>query len=37
VITTARDGDAYRILGEEILSGRLSPNERLVEADLAAS
>jgi DNA-binding GntR family transcriptional regulator len=36
VTTTARDGDAYRILGEEILSGRLSPNERLVEADLVA-
>jgi DNA-binding GntR family transcriptional regulator len=30
------DGDAYRILAGEILSGRLSPNERLVETDLAA-
>jgi DNA-binding GntR family transcriptional regulator len=29
-----RDADAYRILGEEIMSGRLSPNQRLVEADL---
>jgi DNA-binding GntR family transcriptional regulator len=28
--------DAYKVLGEEILSGRLSPNERLVEADLVA-
>jgi DNA-binding GntR family transcriptional regulator len=33
-VTTSRDGDAYRVLGAEIVSGRLSPNERLVEADL---
>ncbi len=33
-MTTSRDADAYRILGAEIMSGRLSPNERLVEADL---
>jgi DNA-binding GntR family transcriptional regulator len=33
-MTTPRDADAYRTLGAEISSGRLSPNERLVEADL---
>jgi DNA-binding GntR family transcriptional regulator len=33
-MTTASDTDAYVTLGAEISSGRLSPNERLVEADL---
>lgn len=35
-MSAATGGDAYEVLGEEILSGRLSPNERLVEADLVA-
>jgi DNA-binding GntR family transcriptional regulator len=30
----SRDADPYRTLRDEIMSGRLSPNERLVEADL---
>jgi DNA-binding GntR family transcriptional regulator len=34
--TAAGEASAYRILGDEILAGRLSPNERLVEADLVA-
>jgi DNA-binding GntR family transcriptional regulator len=33
-MTAPRDADAYRTLGAEISSGRLSPNEHLVEADL---
>jgi DNA-binding GntR family transcriptional regulator len=33
-MTMPRDADAYRILGDAISSGGLSPNERLVEADL---
>ena len=33
-MTVVPDADAYVTLGAEISSGRLSPNERLVEADL---
>jgi DNA-binding GntR family transcriptional regulator len=33
-MTTPRDVDPYRTLRDEIMSGHLSPNERLVEADL---
>ncbi len=33
-MTAQGDADAYRTLRDEIMSGRLSPNERLVEADL---
>jgi DNA-binding GntR family transcriptional regulator len=35
-VAAAAERDAYEILAEEILAGRLSPNERLVEADLVA-
>jgi DNA-binding GntR family transcriptional regulator len=33
-MTISHDADPYRTLRDEIMSGRLSPNERLVEADL---
>ncbi|HZP72519.1 MAG TPA: GntR family transcriptional regulator [Gaiellaceae bacterium] len=35
--TSARPPDAYRLLRDAIVSGRLQPNQRLIEADLAQS